>query len=296
MKKILLAGASGYLGKYLLNELSARGHYVRALVRDAGKLHGGSHGNLEVVEGEITQPESIIGCCTDIDVVISAIGITRQKDGLTYMDVDYQANLNLLEEARRSGVGKFLYISVLNGERLTHLGICQAKERFVKTLKHAGIDYCVIRPNGFFSDMAEFINMADRGRIYLFGRGQFRSNPIHGADLAIVCADAIKSTKKDIEVGGSETLTHNEIALIAFNAVKKVPAITYIPEWLRKITLQILRIFTKPTFYGPIEFFLEVMAMDMTAPKYGKKTLKEFFVQQSKQTAKLSESHTDKLP
>ena len=54
------------------------------------------------------------------------------------MDVDYQANLNLLNEARESGVRKFIYVSVLNGEKLRHLKICDAKEMFVEELKKSG--------------------------------------------------------------------------------------------------------------------------------------------------------------
>ncbi|MDD2346469.1 MAG: hypothetical protein PHY85_10055 [Bacteroidales bacterium] len=40
--------------------------------------------------GEITKPQTLIGIAENIDWVFSTIGITRQKDGLTYMDVDYQ--------------------------------------------------------------------------------------------------------------------------------------------------------------------------------------------------------------
>ena len=47
------------------------------------------------------------GCRSGIDTVISTLGITRQKDGLTYLDVDYQANLNLLNEACESGSSTF---------------------------------------------------------------------------------------------------------------------------------------------------------------------------------------------
>ena len=114
-----------------------------------------------------------------VDVVISTVGITRQKDGLTYMAVDYRANLNLLNEARKAGVKKFIYVSVLNGEHLTQLKICEAKEKFVNTLMNSGMDYCVIRPNGFFSDMGDFLDMAKQGRVYLFGDGKKKMNPIH---------------------------------------------------------------------------------------------------------------------
>lgn len=277
MRRILLAGATGYLGQFIMKELLSRGSSVRALVRDAGKIRTDGHRNLEVCEAEVTDRESLAGCCTAIDVVISTVGITRQKDGLSYMDVDYMANVNLLEEARSAGVETFIYVSALNADKLTHLSICRAKELFVETLRNSGLDYCVIRPNGFFSDMAEFLSMARRGRVYLFGKGQFRSNPIHGEDLAAVCVDAIDSPDREIEAGGPETLTHQEIAHTAFRSLGKRPRITCIPDWLRKLILLSLRSFTRQRFHGPIEFFLTVMAMDMTAPEYGCRTLEEYY-------------------
>jgi uncharacterized protein YbjT (DUF2867 family) len=213
----------------------------------------------------------------NIDVVISTIGITRQKDGLTYMDVDYQANMNLLHEAKQNGVKKFIYISVLNGENLRHLKICDAKEMFVEQLKKSGVDYCIVRPNGFFSDMSEFLNMAKRGRIYLFGRGELQTNPIHGEDLATVCVDAIEKSDREIEVGGPEILTQNEIAVTAFDVLGNKPKITHLPDWVRVVILKTTRIVTGSKIYGPIEFFLTVMAIDMLAPEYGKYTLREYF-------------------
>lgn len=277
MKRILLAGATGYLGRFILQELHNREYLTRALARDAGRIKSSSHQELEFFEGEITKPDTIAGCCANIDVVISTVGITRQKDGLSYMDVDYQANVNLLEEAQRGGVSKFIFVSVLNGEKLTNLSICKAKELFVDELKSSGMDYCIIKPNGFFSDMAEYVAMAKQGRAFLFGKGQCKANPIHGADLATVCVDAIILQEQEIEVGGPETLSHNDIAKIAFEAVNNKAQIYYVPEWLRKLALHTLRSFTRQSFHGPLEFFLTVMAMDMIAPEYGSRTLREYF-------------------
>ena len=207
------------------------------------------------------------------------MGITRQKDGLAYMDVDYQANMNLLKEAQKSGVKKFIYVSVLNGEKLRNLKICNAKELFVEQLKQSGIEYCVVRPNGFFSDMSEFFNMAKKGRVYLFGNGELRSNPIHGADLATLCVDAMDKPEKEIEIGGPETLTQNEIAARAFDVLGNQPKITHIPDWVRGAILKLVRLFSGSKFYGPVEFFMTVMAMDMLASEYGNHTLKEYFTE-----------------
>ena len=277
MKKVLIAGATGYLGRYLIKEAKNQGYWVSALARKADKLDDLKDSIDEMCEAEITKPNTLKGICDGIDAVISSIGITRQKDGLTYMDVDYQANMNLLQEAQTSGVKKFIYVSVLNGESLRHLKICDAKERFAEELKASGLDYCIIRPNGFFSDMAEFFEMAKKGRVYLFGKGVLKTNPIHGKDLATVCVAAINRGDKEILVGGPETLTHQEIALSAFDVVGSKPKITYIPEWMRASIIKLLKMFTGSKTYGPAEFFMTVMAIDMVAPEYGKLTLKKHF-------------------
>ena len=161
--------------------------------------------------------------------------------------------------------------------KLRSLKICEAKEKFVEELKYSGLDYCIIRPNGFFSDMTEFYNMAKKGRVYLFGNGDQKANPIHGEDLAKVCVSAIESDNKEIEVGGPETLTHNDIAKLAFEAIGKSPKIVHIPDWLRITTLKIAKPLISAKKFGPIEFFMSVMAIDMVAPEYGKHTLKNYF-------------------
>ena len=265
------------MGSYIAKELQKRSYPIRAITRNPEMLKQKNIEANDIFKAEVTQPDSIKDCCKNIDVVISSIGITKQKDGLTYMDVDYQANMNLLQQAVKSGVEKFVYVSVLNGENLRQLKICDAKESFVEQLIESKLDYCIIRPNGFFSDMTEFYKMAEKGRVYLFGNGKFKVNPIHGDDLASVCVDAIEKSDQEIKVGGPETLTHNEIAMAAFEVLGIKPKITCIPDWLRVVILKMVRVFTGSKVYGPIEFFMTVMSMNMVAPEFGKHTLKEYF-------------------
>jgi len=153
----------------------------------------------------------------------------------------------------------------------------KAKELFVNELNKSGLDYCIVRPNGFFSDMTEFMKMAKKGTVNLFGDGSYKMNPIHGEDLATVCVDAISSNDKTIEVGGPEIKTHNEIAELAFKTLDKKPKIKYMPDNIRRFVIWMMRTFTSSKTYGPIEFFMTVLAMDMIAPTYGKHTLEEFF-------------------
>ena len=228
-KRILVAGATGYLGGFVGREFKSRGHFVRVLARSPHKLDYMKDEIDEIVKGEITEPMSIKGICEGIDVVFSSIGITRQKGKLTFKDVDYQGNKNLLEVAQKAGVKKFIYVSVFNGPNLPHLAIVKAHEDFVDELKASGMDYAVIRATGYFSDMEEFFNMAKKGRVYLFGPGNNRMNPIHGADLAKICADAMEGKEQEIDIGGPEVLTYREIAELALETQGKSIKIFSIP-------------------------------------------------------------------
>ena len=90
MKNVLLAGVTGYLGGYIAKDLQKKNFIIRAIARNTTPLKDKNIVLNEIVKAELTKPDTIKGCCKQIDVVISTVGITRQKDGLTYMDVDYQ--------------------------------------------------------------------------------------------------------------------------------------------------------------------------------------------------------------
>lgn len=241
MGKILLAGTTGYLGTFIYRELLNRGTEMCIIARHLDKIdpQPGEENRVTIFQAEVTRPETIVNCCVGIDTVISTVGITKPQKGLTYQDVDYQANLNLLNEAVKSGVRKFIYISVFKGEQLQNVAICRAKEKFVTALKASGLDYCIIRPTGYFSDMSEFYKLAVKGRVYLFNSGRSLINPISGRDLASLCANAINDAQVEVNAGGPQTFTFNQIAQTAFEVLGKKPKITYIPNWLAKVGLLI---------------------------------------------------------
>ena len=277
MKNLIIAGATGYLGSHLLKELQMRNMPFKAVARNVKKLQQMGLKEAEIIQAEVTKPASLKGKMEGADVIISTVGITRQKDGLSYLDVDYQANFNLLQEAKRAGIKKFIYISAINGEQMRHLKIMAAKEKFVDALKASGMNYLVVRPNGFFSDLKDFLEMAKRGTVYLFGHGEYKLNPIHGADLACVILDAIDKPQNESIVGGPEVLSQNQIAEFALEAYKKPVKILHLPDWLRKFTISTLRLFTPVRIYGPFEFFLTMMGQDNVGPCYGDIRMKTFF-------------------
>jgi uncharacterized protein YbjT (DUF2867 family) len=218
-----------------------------------------------------------------MDFVVSTIGITRQKDGVTFQDVDYQGNMNLLAEAERAmetgtaQVKKFLYVSVFKGGEIPG-ALTASKERFVERLRGSKLGSVVVRPTGYFSDMEEFLRMAMRGHVYLIGKGEKRMNPIHGADLAEVCAEALVGDAAELDVGGPQVYKHREIARLALEAAGRPEKITALPEWIFKTALLPLRILS-PAGSGPLEFMYQVMSRDMVAPCYGSRDLFTHFTQ-----------------
>ena len=277
-RRVLVAGATGYLGGFVARELHARGHYVRALARSSEKLQGIRDSLAEVVEAEVTRPGTLERVCEGIDVVFSSVGITRQKDGLSFREVDYQGNKHLLEVAVRAGVEKFVYVSVFNGPKLRDLDIVRAHEDFVDELRTSGIDYAVLRPTGYFSDMGEVFEMARRGRVWLIGSRETRVNPIHGADLAVACADAIEKETGEIDVGGPETMTWKEMAHMAFDVLERPARISRIPDWLMLWIVRLVRLFSRHQA-ALLAFFTTMATTDVVAPSSGTHTLEDHFRQ-----------------
>jgi len=268
MQRVLVAGATGYLGGFVAKELKKRGHFVRALARSPHKLDTIRDGLDEIVKAEVTRPETLEGVSDGINVVFSSVGITRQQDGLTFRDVDYQGNRNLLEGALKAGVKKFIYVSGFNGPKMRHLAIIAAHEDFVDELKASGIDYAVVRPTGYFSDMGEVFEMARKGRVWLIGSGRNRVNPIHGADLAVACADAVDGNDTEIDVGGPQTMTWNEVAELAFEVQGRPVKVARIPQWLMWTMVRLVRLFNR--HQGELLAFFTTMATtDVVAPSTG---------------------------
>lgn len=275
MKRVLIAGATGYLGRFLCAEFHRRGWHVTALVRK--KSRSDNLAADTIIEAEATWPETLHGTMTDIDLVVSALGITRQADGVGYWDVDYQANINLLEEALRSKVHRFAFIHVLNADKMAHVPLVAAKSAFVRALQDAAIQSTIIAPTGYFSDMADFLAMAKAGRVWLFGSGQHKINPVHGADLAAATFKAIARGDVWHDVGGPDTYTHDELAKLCFSVVGKPPRITHLPDGLRRMTLRILPYLAPRRIAGPAQFFLTALAMNMTAENFGTHRLATHF-------------------
>ena len=286
MKKVLVVGASGYLGRYVVNEFKERGYHVRALVRNPEQIKTpGTNGepavyNIadEIVTGDVTSPESLKGLCEGIDIVFSSFCPAASDSKRNNFDLYHLANRKILDQAVVAKVSRFIYVSVFNEDKISDLSLTRFHEQFVADLEASGLSWAVIRPNGYFSDMERFFAMARTGHMFMVGQGDKKMNPVHGADIAQVCADAVNGDCRKIVVGGPDIYTFREIMEMAFLACGKTPWITSFPLWLAEGALMGIKLFNR-NIADLMSFAVEAVKSDHVAPAYGRRHLQNFFAE-----------------
>jgi uncharacterized protein YbjT (DUF2867 family) len=274
--KVLVVGATGYLGSHMVAELKKAGHWVRALSRREGAFSAAPHPPDEVFIAEATRPETLEGLCDGIDYVFSALGQTRQRDRLSVWKVDYGANRAVLDRAVAAGVRQFLFVSVVRPELSADLDLVAAREALVRDMARSGIAHTVVRASGFFSDMGEILEMAEGGRVWLLGTGRSRINPVDGADVALAAIAAFGTDAAEIEVGGPDVFSYEEIGALAFDVLGTRPRITHVPLWTVNAALAVLRRLDRRR-YTTFAFLARMMQTDIIAPRTGTRHLRDAF-------------------
>lgn len=279
---VLVAGATGYLGRHVVAELHSSGFKVRALARDPTRLREVRDLCDEIFIGEATRNETLDGLCDGIDVVFSSIGLRSFAPRPTFWEVDYQANMNILSRATSASVRQFIFISVVNGDQIrTRVLAAEARERVVDALIASGLTWTVLRPTGFFNDMEELFKMARRGAFYIIGKGNTRINPIHGADLAeqvVRCIRNATAHNQTIAIGGPDVFTCRQIGELAFEVLQRKPKIRSIPPWLPGAASFLFLPFNAnaATLLRAMQVVSE---MDMIGTPCGRHRLRDFFLE-----------------
>ncbi len=230
--KVVLAGAFGNLGADVFRELVRKGHEVVALdmiSRDIG-ISDNAYSFRKI---DVTKPETIKGVCDGADVVITTVGLTKGSATVSNYDIDYQGNLNILNEAKAAGVKRFVYISVIKAETAPDVPMLHAKYLFEEELKKSGLTYVILRPTGYFYDIVKvFRPMIEKGSVTLLGKEPVHANVISTEDFAEFIVKHMMDDNKCYTIGGKETYSYEEIANMCFAAAGKQPVIKRAPAWL----------------------------------------------------------------
>jgi uncharacterized protein YbjT (DUF2867 family) len=282
MTRALVAGASGSLGHHLLAELRARGHRTTALIRDPAKSDLVEADETVVTDLLEPEPERLDAALVGIDLVFSAAGqscaVAPSAERRSFREVDTVMNRALLEAALRSGVTRFAYVAVLADTGLRKLDYVAAHEDFAGELIAADVEHTVIRANGFFSSYLELLEAARRGSVPSFSDGTARSNPIHEADLAAACLDALEGNQREVAVGGPQELSRLEEIQLAFAALGREPKVKRVPLALLKAALPLIRLRDRRRA-EMIDFIAAINRRDMLAPRHGEQHLSDYLAE-----------------
>ncbi len=271
---VLLAGATGTLGRHLLAELDHRAEPVRALVRSPARTGALPRTRAEFAIADLTDPDGDLdGACRGVRTVISVAGRScstrRLPERGGFRAVDFEGNRRLLRAAVRGGVEQFMYVSILGAQRLRGLEYVDAHEEFAELLKDSPIRGTVVRANGFFAAYLELFDLVTSpGPATLIGSGAAKDNPIHEADLAVACLDALAGEQREIEVGGPETLTRREELELAREAAGSRSRIVRVSPGLLNAGAAMMRPFDARRA-GVIKFVSAICVTDMVGPPTG---------------------------
>jgi uncharacterized protein YbjT (DUF2867 family) len=281
VKTILVAGATGALGGHTVAALAARGWKVRVLARN-GERAKKIAGVAEVRVADALNPNSLAGVFDGVDVAFSCVGASvdpsPMKGWASYQSVDVPANIHLIEAAKRSGVKRFVYVSLFADELMRRtLRYVDAHERVVEHLRDSGLDRRVLRPTGFFSAYGMLFDMAQRGVAPLMGDWTARTNPIHDIDLADACADAAEgTTPAEFSLGGPEVITRRDAVELAFKALGKAPRVVAVSAGMVRAMCVLMRPFL-PRTADITAFVAHVSTHDGIAPPRGSRTLADYY-------------------
>jgi uncharacterized protein YbjT (DUF2867 family) len=224
----LVTGATGGLGRRIVRLLRTRDLPVRAFVRLTSHFAELENRGAEILIGDLQRSPDVEKACRGVRVIISAHGSNEAQGGAT--DLDYRANIDLIEAAKAANVEHFVFISVLGSDRgYEDAPVFKAKAAVEKYLQASGLPYTILRPSGFASNLLPLAEQFRQTGIYLLiGDPQNRTSIVSTDDLARIAVDAASvhsAQNKIFPVGGPEILKREDIPHIFGRVFNRKPLI-----------------------------------------------------------------------
>jgi uncharacterized protein YbjT (DUF2867 family) len=148
--KVLVVGATGTLGRQIVRRALDEGHEVRCMVRSAQRAGFLREWGVELVRGNLTQPDTLIPALDGVDAVIDA---ATARPSESVQTVDWQGKVNLIQATQAAGVKRFIFISILNSDKFPHVPLMNVKRCTEKFLAESGLEYTILQPCGFLQGL-----------------------------------------------------------------------------------------------------------------------------------------------
>lgn len=243
---ILLTGATGFVGKHLLNKL--KNQQIRCLIRRDVNLEG-----IELVKGDLTDVRSLEEATKNISIVIHLAAVIKSNRREEFEKINIEGTKNLVSASIKNKIKKFIYISSHDATLGDKYDYAYSKLEAEKIVKNSELNYTILRPTVIYgkNDKESLGMLFDMIKKYPFapviGDGNYQLQPVHiedVVDMIIKCLDSAKS-EKTYFVAGPEPLTFNEIVNKTSKALSKKIIKIHFPLWLLKTLLKPYEILSK---------------------------------------------------
>lgn len=216
--KILVTGANGYIGGRLIPRLLEAGFSVRCMVRDPSRLQGRSWlRQVEVVQGDVLEPHSLIACLQDIDIAYYLIH--SLSAGHDFSERDEVAARNFGTACLNARVAHIIYLGGLGDPAAKLSPHLRSRQITGDALREAGVPVTEFRAAvivGSGSLSFELVRyLTERLPVMICPRWVFtRAQPIsidNVLDYLVSALDTPESIGKIIEIGGADVLTYGDM-------------------------------------------------------------------------------------
>src|ERR1700737_3202844 len=236
---ILVAGATGLVGREVCKLLLDRKKAVRAMLRRTSNselVAELKRRGAESVEADLKNPKSLDAACRNIETVVSTISSTfSRQEGDSIETVDRQGNINLIDAAKRAGVRRFVFVSFDHQNAPVPAPLTEAKKAVEQHLMKSGMEYAILHARFF---MEVWLTPAlgfdpANGKATIYGSG---TNPISWISLFDVAAFAAASVdhtaarNRIIGLGGPEAISPLELVKIFENVTGRHFEVQHVPE------------------------------------------------------------------
>ena len=225
--KILVTGATGFVGRAVCRELAGQGHTIRALVRTSSVDKIDPSGGYEVMTGDILDTHACLRAADGMDAVVHLVGIRHEtpETGTTYEAMHTEATYGIVNAAARQRVRRFIYMSGLgtreNAKSRYHITKWQCEQ----IVRRSEMLWTIFRPSVIFGDGDEFhpllTDLVERSVVPIVDGGTSLLQPVSVENVvtAVVKSLMMPETAGEVyEVGGPEQVEFYDLVQRAARA------------------------------------------------------------------------------